>query len=171
MRTLNDIPDYLREPEQAPLTFWQGLRRGAIFTLLVSCVIAIGMGGVGYLVPVLVCHLVLNFAWGFFITFTLFGVMHKSARMVDRWCAAVVVVCATLPLMASYVCTVMHLAAASEQSFATVWPANAAVGAVGSNLPALFGTIVAAALCKDGEFSLLDLADILMINPLTGRRG
>ena len=63
MRTLNDIPDYLRGPEQAPLTFWQALRRGAIFTLLSSCVIAIGMGGIGYVLPLLVHHIVLNFAW------------------------------------------------------------------------------------------------------------
>lgn len=170
MRTLNDIPEYLRGPEQAPLTFWQALRRGAIFTLLSSCVIAIGMGGIGYVLPLLVHHIVLNFAWGFFITCALFGIMHKSARMVDRWCTAVVVVCATLPLMASYACTVMHLAAASEQSFATVCPANAIVSAFGSNLLALVGTGVAAALCKDGDFSFLDLLELLMINPLTGRR-
>lgn len=170
MPSFNYIPDHLREDEPSDWSPAQGRRRGASYTALASVMIAGVAATLGYAAPFLTQRIILNFAWGFLITFTLFAVMHRAANIIDPWCTLMAILFAFPPLAANHIGFVMNLAASSETSFAQVWASRGLAYMALSNFPALIAVGIAAALCKNEDFSLLDLANLLMTNPLTGRR-
>lgn len=170
MPSFNYIPDHLREEEPSDWTPEQGRRRGAFYTALASVAIATLAATLGFMTPFLTQHFLLNFAWGFLITFAIFAVMHKAANTIDPWCTLMAIIFVLPPLAANHIGMVLNLAVSSETTFAEAWASRGPAYMVVANFPALLGTAIAAALCRNGDFSLLDLADLLMTNPLTGRR-
>lgn len=170
MPSFNYIPDHLREEELPDWTLAQGRRRGAMYTALASAVIAALAATIGFFLPLLTHGFVLNLASGLLTAFALFAVMQRAANSIDPWCLLMVPVFALVPLVASHVGLVANLAASADTSFATAWGSRGLMRMVVCNYPALIGIGVASFLCKDGDYTLLDFVNLLMINPLTGRR-
>lgn len=90
VRTLNDIPDSLQEPEEESWTPARGIAKGAVFGALVSVLLAGVVGVATYYLPVLTYHWLLGGAMGFFCTRILFSVVHWAAGMVGSVCTAMV---------------------------------------------------------------------------------
>lgn len=170
MASFNYIPDHLREEEPPNWTPEQGRRRGALYTALASAAMAALAATLGFVAPILTQHALLNCLWGFLITFAVFAVMHKAANTIDPWCTLMAILFALPPLAANHFGIVMNLASSNESTFAVAWASHGLIHMAVSNVPAMVGIGITTYLCKDGEFSLLDLLNLLMINPLTGRR-
>lgn len=168
--SFNHIPAHLRDDQQSDWTPELGLRRGALFAALASLALASVMGATGYLLPFLTQGLVLNLASGFLIAFTLLSVTQKTAGMFDLRCTLIAICAVIPPLVANQFGIVLHVAASTEISFTNALATQDLAVMVFSNFPAYLGTGVAAWLCRNGDFSIFELADLLMINPLTGRR-
>ena len=169
MRTINDIPDYLREPEKKGWTPGQGLLRGTVYTLIVAALLGAILCTVTYYVPQLTCHWLLNIASGFLITWVLFVVMYRAAGMASNTGALVVILWACLILVAKYLALLMHLLNAAPGR-GPLWSSFDAAEMAAVSYPAWIGVLLAAFMCKDGDSTLHELADLVMINPLIGRR-
>ncbi len=169
MRTLNNIPDYLREPDQPEWTPAGARVHGAICTAVAAVILATALGLVSFNAPVLTRQLLLNFVCGFMCTYILFSVMHCTARIICPWCAIIVVACVVFVLSINHFAVLLHDAQAPGAQV-SVWSSFGFPDMVFRNAPALVGTATAAWLCRDGDFTISDLLDLLMINPLTGRR-
>lgn len=167
MVTLNQIPDYLKEPEQEEWTPTLGRSKGTIHTLIATVLLAALFGGVARLVPTLATHWALNIAYGFLITWILFAVMYKAAGMVCPWCALIVVACAVLVITVKHLALFSHLSGSTGSS---IWSLFSFPDLLLRNFPAWVGVAAGAYSCKDGNSSIHDLADLAMTNPFTGRR-
>ena len=167
MITLNQIPDYLKEPEQEEWTPTAGRRRGAIHTLIATVLLAALFGGLALLVPTLAAHWALNIAYGFLITWILFAVMYKAAGMVCPWCAIIVIACAVLVITVKHIALLTHLAGSTGSSS---WSLLSLLDLLVRNFTAWVGVAAGAYCCQDGDSTIYDLADLAMTNPLTGRR-
>ena len=169
MRTLNDIPDYLRGPEKKEWTPGRGLLRGTIYSLIVAAMLGAILCAVTYYVPQLTCHWLLNMASGFLVTWVLFVVMYRAAGMASKTGALVVILWTLLILVAKYLALLMHLLNTAPGT-GMLWSSFNVVEMAGVSFPAWIGVLVGAFMCKDGDSTLHELADLLMTNPLTGRR-
>ena len=169
MRTLNDIPDYLRGPEKKEWTPGQGLLRGTICTLIAAAVLGALLCTVTYYAPRLTFHWLLNIASGFLITWVLFVVMYRAAGMASNTGALVVILEACLILVGKYLALLMHLLNTAPGT-GPLWSSFDVAEMAVVSYPAWIGVLVAAFMCKDGDSTLHELADLVMINPLTGRR-
>ncbi len=166
---MNDIPDHLRESDQPEWTLAGARVHGGICTAVAAVILATALGLVSFNAPVLTRHLILNFVCGFMCTHILFSVMHHTARMICPWCSIIVVACVVFVLSINHFAVLLHMARAPDAQL-SVWSLFGFADMVFRNAPALVGTATATWLCWDGDFTVSDLLDLLMINPLTGRR-
>ena len=167
MVSLNDIPEHLRGSRDDEPTPERELVIGAVATVVVAGLAGVGQGALAYYVPVLTYHWLLNLVWGFSITWILFSVMHGVSRQVSEWALAVVLPCTVLIAMLRIPVSLIPLAAESKCS---VWALFNWDQLVGLCLSYWIGAGVATVLCRNGEYTVADLAEWLMINPFTGRR-
>ena len=170
MASFNYIPDHLREEERPDWTLEKGRRRGALYTTLATAILAVMAAIVGYVMPLMTRTLVLNWAFGLVTAFALFAVMRKASNTIDSWCLLMVPAFALVPLVANHVGICVNLAQSADTAVAFARGSLRPMHLVACNYPALIGIGIASFLCKDGDYSLLDFVEALLINPLTGRR-
>jgi hypothetical protein len=169
MVALNDIPDSLKASTDDSWTPGRGLLKGSIWTLSVAVALGAGFFVLTYYIPALARSWVLNIAWGFFASWALFAVMHRTAGMVSSLCTLVVISCSVVAFVGKYLGFLGHLSA-SEEAAGSMWSLLSVPDFFLANLFNWVGVVIAAVLCHSGESVLLDVADRLMSNPFTGRR-
>ena len=169
MRTLNDIPEELREPVDADWTPARGLRKAVLWTTPTCLFLAAAVGGVTYFVPALTLHWLLAFVLGFAVSAVLFFVVHTAAGMVGASCTLLAILASAVVFFAKYAAFTVLIAhqGGVPWSFADVFNP---FGFLLLNFSSWIGLCIAVAMCKDGDGIVGDLAAFLMVNPFTGRR-
>ena len=164
--TLNDIPEYLKEPERAEWDPVQGIIRGSVATFVASVILGGVWCAVTWFLPTVASNFWLLPVEAFVVTWILFAVMHRAAQTVGAACTTIVVIHALVLLLVQQFVT---QAALVHQFGVAAWPASL-MPVITGNIPSFAAIAAAAFLCRDGNGALCELADLLMTNPLTGRR-
>jgi hypothetical protein len=169
MSTLNEPTDWKPEPAEPDWTPASGLLRGAVYGLIVALGIAVLLVPVAKWAPTLLLNAYLRVALGFAVTGSLAAAVQRGAGMVGWPCTGLAVGLAVLVLVTNHV--VFAICGVPTRSGLVVGWAWLDPGVLfGMNLLALVGVGSAGALCHRGSDIVDTVVDILMQNPLTGRR-
>ncbi len=170
MGSLNAIPDHLRGPDRDDRwTPGRGLAVGAAWTGSVALLLGIP----GYLLerflPLVSSHGLIGIATGFLVTCILFAVMHRSSGMVGGTCTAIVIGWMIVVSIVIDVLIALHMPVElmGTVSFLTM---THRVGLLLGNWPIWAGMAGASVLCHNGNGTIHDVLDLMMVNPLSGRR-
>jgi hypothetical protein len=158
VRTLNDIPEHLREPAKPTWTPRRGLIRGTVWTAVTALTLGAILCGVTHVAAPVTTHWLLSMAWACAITWLLFAVMHKASGMVCWSCTLIVLVCACLILVARQL-TLLGLVTAVPGETGSAGSVLQMCRFLLINGPAWVGMSAAAFICHDGDSSPRDLID------------
>ena len=114
-------------------------------------------------------HWALSGALAFVTAWLLCEVMQRTAGMVCLAGTLIVVVHVVRLIVAKYLACLAHVIESSGAT-TSLWSSFTMGEMVGANASAWIGLTLAAIICRNGDSSLHDLADLLMTNPITGGR-
>lgn len=169
MGALNEPTGWAPESQDADWAPARGLGRGAAYGFVAAVILAGALVPAAKWVPLLLLDAYLRVAVAFMITWILAATVQRGAGMVGWPCTGLAVGYAGLVLLSNHVvfavCGVL-----TRGGFIAGWVWLAPGTLLGTNLLALVGVGFAAALCHRGSDIGSTVVDLLMQNPLTGRR-
>lgn len=158
---LNDpIPPMVDEADTDDWTPGQGLCRAAVWGAITAALYAALLAPVAWHAPVLLLNVWIRLVTGFFVTWTLFVVVHRTAGMTGMLCTLMVVVYALLALFSQNVVLALHGSPIGERGVSGwIWLEPNVVVLV--NGMGLLGVGFAIALCHEGGAVWRTVVEIL----------
>lgn len=169
MAALNEPTGWQPDPVPSDWSPARGLWRGAVTGMAVAVVLALVSGVVAALAPLIVINAYLRLAGAFFLTLILLTSVQRGAGMVGWSCTGLAVGQALLVLFSNHLCFAVFGVQGREQVLhGWMWLSPPVLLVV--NGLAFVGVGFGAALGHRGGVFLETVVDLLMTNPLTGRR-
>jgi hypothetical protein len=141
-------------------TPWKGLRRAAVHGAIASVLAAALLGVIARYAPLVLLNVWIRLATGFFVTWTLFAVIHRAAGMVVYPCTAMAAAYALLVLFSQNAVLALHGVPGKDGVVAGwIWLDPGALIAV--NCLGLIGVGIGIALCHEGGAVWRSVVEIL----------